>query len=174
MNVMSRNARYLVTGMARVALALIAIALLGMALDIVLMPPRGFPTYLQLCGIALLAIGLYLEVRATYVLWMHGLGTPHPASPPSQLVDRGPYRFSRNPLYVARLLVLTGMGLSLSSIGILVMVFLLAVILEFVIIPREEGRLGARFGGAYREYHRRVPRWFRFRSRISSRNRLQL
>ena len=171
---MGRNPGYLLTGIVRVGLALTAIALLGIVLDIVSMPPRGFPFYLRLSGIGLVAVGLYLEARATFVLWMHGLGTPHPANPPSKLVDRGPYRFSRNPLYVARLLILTGIGLSLSSLGALFMVLLLAATLEFVLVPREEGRLAARFGHAYWEYQRRVPRWFRFRSGSSSRSRLQL
>jgi len=163
---MSQTLRYLVTGIVRVVLALTAIALLGGGLDILSMPPRIFPSYLPLLGIGLIAIGLYLEVRATFVLWRHGLGTPNPASPPSRLVDCGPYRFSRNPLYVARLLVLSGLGVSLSSPGILIMVLLLSLLLQFVVIPPEERRLNARFGDAYSEYQTRVPRWFRFRRAV--------
>src|SRR5712691_12208348 len=75
-NVMSRNARYLATGIVRVALALIAIALFGIALDILSMPPLGFPSYLRLSGIGLIALGLYLEAWATFSFWMHGVGTP--------------------------------------------------------------------------------------------------
>lgn len=169
MNTMGRHPRDLLTGIVRVGIALIAIALLGIALDVVSMPPRGFPFYLQLFGIGLVAVGLYLEAQATFALWVHGHGTPHPANAPSHLVDLGPYRFSRNPLYVARLSILTGIGLALSSLGVLIMVLLLAATLEFLLVPREEGRLGARFGETYWEYQRRVPRWFRFRAGSSSR-----
>src|SRR5207245_4618904 len=106
-SVMGQDPRYLVTGIVRVALTLIVIASVGIALDIVLLPPVKSPNYLPWLGVGLIAIWLFLDARSTFVLWTEGLGTPHPASPPSRLVDRGPYRYSRNPLYVPRSSVLT-------------------------------------------------------------------
>src|SRR3972149_2155291 len=52
--------------------------------------------------------GLGLRLWATWVFWTQGLGTPFPPVQPTQLVTAGPYRFSRNPLYLGILLMSAG------------------------------------------------------------------
>jgi len=151
--------RHLVAGVLEVGAVIAAIVVLGLALDLVFSLPRFSSLFLTWLGGALMVIAILLEGRATYGLWTFGAGTPNPAAPPTHLVTKGPYRYSRNPLYVARLLFLWGASLVLGSPGVLTLSVLLLFALHFVVVPREEGRLAQRFGGSYDEYRRSVPRW---------------
>ena len=141
------------------AVAIAAMIALGLVLDLVVGLPRYVSLLSSSLGVVLIAGALYLEGRATYVLWTLGGGTPNPVEPPKHLVTEGPYRFSRNPLYVARLLFLWGASLYLGSVGVLSVSILLLSALHFVLLPREEGRLEKRFGDSYNDYRRDVPRW---------------
>jgi protein-S-isoprenylcysteine O-methyltransferase Ste14 len=77
----------------------------------------------------------------------------------SVLVQDGAYRFSRNPLYVALLLVYGSFTLSLASGWLLAGFPLLIVALDRLVVAREERFLSRRFGGAFADYRQRVRRW---------------
>ena len=79
--------------------------------------------------------------------------------PASQLIDRGPYRYSRNPMYVGCVMTYAGVAVLTNSLWPLLL--LPAVIALFVVfvIKREERYLHAEFGERYEAYCRRVPRW---------------
>lgn len=78
---------------------------------------------------------------------------------PSALVETGPYRFSRNPIYVADLVILAGWCLSLGSlVGLVLLVPLYFALLRLFILP-EEGRLRTGLGQPYIDYCGRVRRW---------------
>lgn len=85
--------------------------------------------------------------------------TPGPNGVASTLLTSGPFRVSRNPLYLTLLSLLMGFGLALDSIWVLLMVPLLALLLDRLVIVREEARLSAQFGEPYLAYTRRVRRW---------------
>ncbi|HSM14911.1 MAG TPA: isoprenylcysteine carboxylmethyltransferase family protein [Thermoanaerobaculia bacterium] len=109
-------------------------------------------------GLALLALGVALDV------WSLGLfrraGTSAlPFLPASARVESGPYRFTRNPMYLGMTLSLAGVGLALNRGWILLAAPLAAAILDRYAIAREERYLERRFGDAYRDYKRRVRRW---------------
>jgi protein-S-isoprenylcysteine O-methyltransferase Ste14 len=82
-----------------------------------------------------------------------------PDGEPSQLMEGGLYKFSRNPIYVAMALLLFGSGLAFGhGLALLVVpVFVLAV--QQVWIVKEEENLEAAFGQIYRNYKMRVRRW---------------
>jgi protein-S-isoprenylcysteine O-methyltransferase Ste14 len=80
-------------------------------------------------------------------------------STPGYLLERGPYRFSRNPMYVAELALWLGWAILYGSIAVLVGSLLLWAAMNYRGIPREERNLEARFGEAYLHYKSRVPRW---------------
>lgn len=88
-----------------------------------------------------------------------GRGTPNFFDSPRQVVSRGPYRFVRNPMYVAALLVLAAEFVVLSDMGVLLYALLLLMWLHFVVVAIAEPMLRDRFGAAYDEYCRLVPRW---------------
>jgi protein-S-isoprenylcysteine O-methyltransferase Ste14 len=77
----------------------------------------------------------------------------------SYLLTRGMYAWSRNPMYVAELILLAGWVIFYSSAAL--MVFFAAWFAFFHYLVRSEERiLEARFGESYRQYKARVPRWF--------------
>ena len=79
---------------------------------------------------------------------------------PENLISRGPYRFSRNPMYVCEQALLLGWTVYLGSPGLLFGASALGAGMQYV-VGREERTLEERFGDSWREYASRVPRWIR-------------
>ncbi len=77
----------------------------------------------------------------------------------SFLLMRGPYAFTRNPMYVAELGLWLGWAIFYGSIVVFIGFAILCVAINFVVLPREERALEERFGEVYRQYKRTVPRW---------------
>lgn len=84
---------------------------------------------------------------------------PHKPDNASSLVDSGIYRFSRNPMYVALLLILMSYGIYLGNIfAILILPFFVLYMNFFQIIP-EEKALQQKFGEEFEKYRSKVRRW---------------
>jgi protein-S-isoprenylcysteine O-methyltransferase Ste14 len=79
---------------------------------------------------------------------------------PTYLLTRGPYRFSRNPMYVAEIALWLGWAILYGSIIVLVGFLIMGPVMNSRIVSREERDLEARFSEAHREYKNNVPRWF--------------
>jgi len=77
----------------------------------------------------------------------------------SALCTSGPFRFSRNPIYLGDWLILVGVSLLLSTFWPLLFAPLIWIMLRFGVIRHEEAHLEAKFGDAYRGYKTRVRRW---------------
>ena len=78
---------------------------------------------------------------------------------PSTLVDRGPYRVSRNPMYVGVLLVVFGQAIVRGSPNVAVYGLALWLAFHLTVVFQEEPHLRRERGPSYEEYYRRVPRW---------------
>jgi protein-S-isoprenylcysteine O-methyltransferase Ste14 len=104
-------------------------------------------------------------------LWMmalHFLASPGSfleLGPTQKLLTPGPYAFSRNPMYLFELAFWFGWALFYGSIAVLIGFLFWFALFNFVIVPREERDLEARFGEAYRAYKTRGPRWLGLRRR---------
>jgi protein-S-isoprenylcysteine O-methyltransferase Ste14 len=109
-------------------------------------------------GWLLISLGaaLYLWCAAGFVA---GQGTPAPIDAPRTLVVRGPYRYTRNPMYVAVLTAVLGQALLHRSTSVLLYAGLLWVAFELFVRGYEEPHLASRFGATYDDYRARVPRW---------------
>lgn len=75
------------------------------------------------------------------------------------VVEQGPYRFSRNPMYVAFTASYFGLALFVNAAWPIVLLPLVLIVLSVTVISREEQYMRSRFGDAYDAYCRRVPRW---------------
>ncbi len=88
-----------------------------------------------------------------------GHGTPGLWDAPRRVVATGPYRWVRNPIYLAALLIVGGEAWLFTSLALLAYAGALAVFFHLFVIGYEEPRLLRRFGATYLEYRRIVPRW---------------
>jgi protein-S-isoprenylcysteine O-methyltransferase Ste14 len=114
---------------------------------------------LQLVGIALACIGLFLVIASVWRFASEGKGTLAPWDPPRQFVVHGPYRFVRNPMISRVIILLFGEALTVRSLANGVWAFLFLIVNLFYIPLVEEPQLERRFGDSYREYCRHVRRF---------------
>lgn len=91
-------------------------------------------------------------------IWV-GQGTLAPWSPTSNLVVSGPYRYMRNPMISGVLFMLLAESLAFWSIWIFAWTLLFFLLNQLYFVFSEEPGLEKRFGKAYLEYKRNVPRW---------------
>jgi len=111
-----------------------------------------------------LAFPLWFVGLAT-LLWsfleflQKGKGTPAPIDPPKELVVSGLYRHVRNPMYVGVFLMLVGHFLWLGYWYLLVYAGLFCIPVFLFVTFYEEPNLKRRFGAAYEDYMKKVPRW---------------
>jgi protein-S-isoprenylcysteine O-methyltransferase Ste14 len=82
-----------------------------------------------------------------------------PMKPTTALVTEGPFRYSRNPIYVALTLLYVGVALLINALWILLLVVPVLVVIRYGVIAREEAYLTRKFGDAYRQYTAQVRRW---------------
>jgi protein-S-isoprenylcysteine O-methyltransferase Ste14 len=103
------------------------------------------------CGVllALACVGLFLTARTTLI----------PFGTASNLVTRGPYRFTRNPMYLSLLLVYLGVVGLLGQPWPLFLLPLPVALVNTIVIPFEEARLRHIFGDAFGDYCANVRRW---------------
>ena len=108
-------------------------------------------------GLGLVAVGIALIVWSA-LAFRRARTTIVPHQPPSALVEAGPYRFSRNPIYLADLVTLAGAALILGApLALILLVPFREVLLRLFILP-EEAVLERDLGPAYLDYKARVPR----------------
>lgn len=121
---------------------------------------EGGPHGIALGAAVLLGVyGLWMAARTMGLFWRVGRGTPAPWDPPEALVVEGPYRYVRNPMMSAVFALLGTETLVFGSwaVGAWMAFFIVG---NAIYLPLfEEPGLEQRFGEAYREYRRNVPRW---------------
>jgi len=93
-----------------------------------------------------------------WTFWRHR-ASPEYGDPVLVLLRTGPYRFSRNPLFITNALLYTGLALALDNLWAVCLVPGLVFALDRVVSTREEPFLVERFGEAYADYRRQVRRW---------------
>ena len=110
------------------------------------------------CGIVFIILAPTLALSALVTMKTAGTNV-HPAEPALALVRDGPFRFTRNPMYLALCLVQIALGFFLNDWITLLFVVPLALILHYGVVLREERYLTAKFGEPYLQYKREVRRW---------------
>lgn len=107
-------------------------------------------------AIVLIAGALFIAAVRTF----RNAGTPVPGNrPTTTIVRKGPYGFTRNPIYLAFTLFQVGLAAWINSLAVLLALLPALALMAFVVIPREERYLEARFPSEYPPYKRDVRRW---------------
>jgi protein-S-isoprenylcysteine O-methyltransferase Ste14 len=137
------------------ALAVLA----GLALDwlvqlpfVPVMLPAGW------LGATVFALALALAVWAIVTMTRAGSSVPTNL-PTATIVETGPYRVTRNPIYLGMFLGLAGLAIAFDSLWLLVALAAFALVIRYGVVAREEAYLERRFGDVYRRYRARVRRW---------------
>ncbi len=122
-------------------------------------PRPLLPNRMQyVAGAVLIAMGLAINLSG--ILQFRKFKTNvRPDKPSSALINGGPFRFTRNPLYLGLCLVYAGIAVASDSVWVLALLIPIVLITQFAIIPREERYMERQFGGEYLEYKGRVRRW---------------
>ena len=108
----------------------------------------------------LIIVGAVLGLGLWSVVLMRRSGqSENPWKPTTQVLQDGPYRITRNPMYLQMVLACLGFAVALVNVWILVLTPVCAWLLQRLAILPEEAYLEGKFGDAYVDYKRRVRRW---------------
>lgn len=119
------------------------------------------PLPLQVAGFAFLVIGIAFDLSAVVTMWRARTNIlPHRAA--GLLITSGPFRLSRNPIYLGNTITLAAMGVSFANLWYAAIAAIMAILLNWLAIRREEAHLALRFGQAWQDYTARTPRWIFF------------
>jgi protein-S-isoprenylcysteine O-methyltransferase Ste14 len=103
---------------------------------------------------------IVLALVAWAIATITRVGSNVPTSlPTTTIVDTGPYRFTRNPIYLGMVLGLIGLAIALNSLWLLLTLGTFALVIHYGVVAREEAYLERKFGDVYRRYRGRVRRW---------------
>ena len=106
--------------------------------------------------VGLVGLGL---IGSALGLFFRSKTRPEPWRAASFLVAAGPYRYTRNPMYLGMTLVGLAVAIAFASLSAALLALLAALIVDRVVIGREEAYLARRFGEEYQAYCQRVRRW---------------
>ncbi|MBI5379018.1 MAG: isoprenylcysteine carboxylmethyltransferase family protein [Nitrospirae bacterium] len=109
-------------------------------------------------GTLLIAAGILLARGAFRTMGLAGTSA-NPYASATVLVTQGPFRWTRNPLYLAQTFLYIGMAMALNTFWPLVWLPAVLLVMRYGVIEREERYLDTRFGAAYRAYRSTVRRW---------------
>lgn len=108
----------------------------------------------------IIAVGAFLGLGLwSVVLFRRSGQDENPWKPTPAIVERGPFRITRNPMYLQMVLICIGFAVMLMNVWILLLTPIGAWVLQRFVIRYEEAYLERKFGDAYLEYKRRVRRW---------------
>jgi len=119
-------------------------------------PNFGFAT---VCAAVLAITGALVLLQCVWDFFATGKGTLAPIDPPRFLVVRGPYRFTRNPMYNGVIALVLGEAWLFRSVSLVQYAVLVLILFHLFVLLYEEPALESQFGEAYRVYRRAVPRW---------------
>ena len=113
----------------------------------------------KIIGAFMICAGVVIFIYCWSLFKILGTGTTQPLDPPRRIVINGLYRYTRNPIYVAWVMVLLGVFLYFGHILLLIYAVFNGVTLHLYVVLREEPVLRKRFGEEYIRYTKSVPRW---------------
>ena len=110
-------------------------------------------------AIAIAAVGTGIAVWGALTFAAEGTELEPTSRANKKLVIRGPFRFTRNPMYLGLVLTTTGIACYAGTIAFFIVPLLVFAICNFGFIPYEEAKMQRQFDAAYTDYRARVRRW---------------
>ena len=124
-----------------------------------LLPIKQFINYpYNFLGFLFFVIGGILNIWTDQLFKKHKT-TVKPLEKPSTFIQTGPFKISRNPMYLGTIILLIGLGFVLGSIISFVGFILFIIAMEIAFIPQEEHSMQEQFGEEYLAYKKKVGRW---------------
>jgi len=111
-----------------------------------------------IAGVLLVAFGVALNIVG-FITQKRAGTDPIPFNPTTKIVSHGLYRFSRNPMYIGFAFWTLGVAILINSLWALMAVPIGLILIDLLVVAREEGYLERKFGEEYLSYKRRVRRW---------------
>jgi protein-S-isoprenylcysteine O-methyltransferase Ste14 len=122
--------------------------------------PLSFVPHVVRLPVGCLLVAMAAALFSYSIKQFRMAGTPVPGNKPTTAIVRaGPYRFSRNPIYLAFFALHLGLAIWANSLWLMATLSAIVAIIAVVVVPREERYLTGRFGAEYLEYKASVRRW---------------
>jgi protein-S-isoprenylcysteine O-methyltransferase Ste14 len=132
--------------------------LAGVALELAF--PTSWPPSGIRIAVTLLAAGAWLALDGTAMVTFRRAGTSMvPMNPTTALVTSGPYRLTRNPMYLGMAFLYVAFAFAFGVIWALAFLPAVILVVDRFVIAREEPYLERKFGQTYRDYKARARRW---------------
>lgn len=132
--------------------------LFGIVAELIESTPSLHPAITIIAGAAFIGLSIYLDGSATK-LFVKNKTQVIPWRPASTLVIEGPYRFTRNPMYLGMACLYIGIAFSFGLLWAFAFLPMVILLVDRTVIAREEPYLEKKFGDAYITYKRSVRRW---------------
>lgn len=136
----------------------IILLVLSVLLYFVLPVPAFLSAPATYCGFLIIGFGFVLAIWSRS-LFLKNITTLQLSEEPTSLVTSGPFRLSRNPIYLGMASILLGVAVVLGTLVAFASPVIFVLVIEFYIIPGEERKLEDIFGDLYREYKKSVRKW---------------
>ena len=112
----------------------------------------------SLTGVLLIVLGFKILIWGKFTFQRKGVELI-PGSKSSNLIEDGPFKFTRNPMYLGFVLILVGISFIFGSISAFLAPIVFFLIIHFSFIPFEEKHMEKQFGKGYLDYKKRVRKW---------------
>jgi protein-S-isoprenylcysteine O-methyltransferase Ste14 len=139
-------------------LIFLAFVLVGYLLHWLWPLPFAIGVVYDILGVVLIVLPIAIAIWARNLFIRAGTNV-EPYKPTTAIVDKGPFAYSRNPLYLCLFVLYLGIALLIGSLWLVLLAVPLFFIMLYGVILREERYLEAKFGETYLAYKRRVRRW---------------
>jgi protein-S-isoprenylcysteine O-methyltransferase Ste14 len=125
-----------------------------------LVPLPFLPAPLPAGWLGAIVFVLALALGAWAIVTMIRAGSNVPTNlPTTTIVESGPYRLTRNPIYLGMFLGLIGLAIAFNNLWLLMMLVPFGLVIRYGVVAREEAYLERKFGDIYLGYRSRVRRW---------------
>jgi len=119
----------------------------------------GSITLIQWIGLFFIMTGVFILLTSVFLFAAYGRGTLSPVDPTKKLVVVGFYKYTRNPMYLAVMLLLLGETIFMQSGDLLIYMVFIGLAFYLFVVYYEEPKLEKQFGNDYLDYRRKVSRW---------------